>query len=434
MTGPADFQGALVRLSDELEPDVGRLTGALSRFDRGEAMRYVSDAYPELVTPYISAAGDLSATWYEDQPARRGAKAFFARPAELPSTEQLAANGRWALTQQDPRTALEGSSRRGIFNQSRETIVNNAHEEGVRWVRHARGGACGFCRMLATRVLTEGHGGAPGLYRSEASASRNTHTPNARGHDHCRCIVVPLRGGADYVIPDYLPQWLDDYERVSRDADGRLLPPHKIADRMEAAGRERGEVFGDVKPKGPTVVDLDAAETPPSAASGAGNVPPEPPRPPGTASAGGDWDDTERARRQDALGIETHGERLERHEIEFVERFQAAGEQLEWIPRDRQQFTPTHDFVWLSNESREVELKSTRARYETIHGRIVDAASRAAKQGVAKTDFMVDIGDQPLTDELREQLAGFNVGRRKYRLTGLWVMSEGRITRIGLSE
>lgn len=264
-SGPAEFQGALVRLGSGLDAGVAKLTGALARFDRGEAMRYVTDAYPELATPYIAAAGDLSATWYEEQPARAGARAFFAKPAQLPTVEQLAANGRWSLTQANPSKSLQGAGRRAIFNESRDTIAENAEEEGVRWVRHARAGACGFCRMLATRVLTVGSGGAPGLYRSEGSASRNTHRANAQGHDFCRCVAVPLRGGAEYVVPDYLPQWLDDYEAVSRDADGRLYPAQTIANRMEALGRERGErPVGAPRRRapgpdpGPGVVDLDA--------------------------------------------------------------------------------------------------------------------------------------------------------------------------------
>lgn len=264
-----EFQTALVRLSDHLAGEVRTLTSKLSTLDRRSALSYVTDAYPGLASPYLAAAGDLSAEWYEAQPAALGAKAFRAAPAELPAFDQLAANGRWAMLQRDPGTALVGASRRATFNQSRETILNNVEDEGTRWVRHARAGACGFCRMLATRVLTEGSRGAPGLYRSEGAASRNTHRWDASGHDFCRCIAVPLRGGAEYVVPDYLPQWLDDYEAVSRDADGVLLPPQTIANRMEAIGRER-EAAKAASRRRPApdqgrpvvdVVDLDAPAT-----------------------------------------------------------------------------------------------------------------------------------------------------------------------------
>ncbi|AYD84589.1 minor capsid protein [Mycobacterium phage Paito] len=267
--GVPEFRGALLELGSGLDSDVRKMSTALATLDQGEVLRYVSDAYPEIVTPYLAAAGDLTATWYEDQPAAIGAKPFIAQPAELPAVEQLAANGRWALVQQSPASALEGTSRRQLFKTHRETVLTNADREGVRWAREARPGACGFCRMLATRILTDGELGAPGLYRSKRSARRSPHRSNAaRGHDFCRCIAVPIRGGSDYVVPDYVHTWLEDYEAVSRDADGYLHPPGKIAALMEDRATSRGELFGvdtetslirrPRRRRGPEVVDLDA--------------------------------------------------------------------------------------------------------------------------------------------------------------------------------
>ena len=261
-TGAPEFQGALVRIADALAREARKVSKALARLDEADARRYATDAYPEIASPFLATAGDFAATWYEDQPTISDT-AFYATPADLPDVDQLAANARWSLTQRDPAGALEGSARRQLFNQARETILENAEEEpGTKWIRHARSGACGFCRMLATRALTEGHGGAPGLYNTEATATQTPHKKFEVGHDFCRCIVVPLRPGAEYVAPDYLPQWLDDYYAVSRDADGRLLPAPTIAARMEAVGRERGD-YGDKMHRrpsealGPDVVDLD---------------------------------------------------------------------------------------------------------------------------------------------------------------------------------
>lgn len=127
------------------------------------------------------------------------------------------------------------------------------------------------------------------------------------------------------------------------------------------------------------------------------------------------------------------GESLEAHEVRFVERFLDAGQQLEWIKR-ASDHRPTNDFLWTNNNNVPTELKSTRARFETIHGQIVKAASRAAKQSVTKDNFMIDIGDEPLTDELREKLAAYNVGRRKYRAAGIWVMAQGQLHEIDLRK
>lgn len=112
---------------------------------------------------------------------------------------------------------------------------------------------------------------------------------------------------------------------------------------------------------------------------------------------------------------------------------QQLNEQLDWIPRDPT-FKSTNDFVWVSHGRREVGLKSPKARYETIHGQIVKAASRAAKHRVIKENFVIDIGDEPMTDDLRAKLSEFNVGRRKYRLRDLWVMAQGQLHRIELRE
>lgn len=235
--GVPEFRRALVKLGDALDSDVVKLVGALATQDTAGALALITDAYPELVTPYLAAAGDLSATWYEDQAPDVD---FLAEPAELPSIEQLAANGRYALTTSKPASVLSGAAKRQLFKTHRDTILENAEREGVTWVREARPGACGFCRMLATRVLTEGFGGAPGLYLSEDTANATPHTEDAEGHDHCRCVSVPIRAGQPYRVPAYVSGWLDDYEAVSRDDDGRLLPVWKIADEMEKRGAQRG--------------------------------------------------------------------------------------------------------------------------------------------------------------------------------------------------
>ena len=75
------------------------------------------------------------------------------------------------------------------------------------------------------------------------------------------------------------------------------------------------------------------------------------------------------------------------------------------------------------------------ADYDKIHGKTVDASSRAANnqhQPVVKDRFIIDIRDAPLTDDLRHDLEGFNDGRYKYRLQELWVMSQGMLYRIDL--
>ncbi|QAU05023.1 putative capsid maturation protease [Mycobacterium phage Henu3] len=237
-----EFQGALQQLAIEAGNAGRRLVSRMGELSTAEGLQLVTDAYPELIEPFVVASGEMTAQWYGEnmvRPVRRIAseRLFLPEPAELPSRQRLAKSGRWAVLQRDPGTAIVGSSTRWVFDESRRTVNDNAEREGVRWTRYASANACGFCRMLATRVLTVGERGAPGLYRTKAAAEASPHTPDVRGHDHCKCIAVPVRDG--YTPPGYVYDWLDDYNAVSRDDDGYLLPEWKIADLMERRAEER---------------------------------------------------------------------------------------------------------------------------------------------------------------------------------------------------
>ncbi|AHB79540.1 MuF-like minor capsid protein [Mycobacterium phage Validus] len=251
-TAVPEFQGVLAELAGRVGDAVDQLVPRLAEATRREGLALITDAYPELVDPFLGASGELTAQWYAEQTAgtsefrqvntgiEYAPANFIPQAAPLPDREQLGASGRWALLQGDPALALRGSSTRAVFNQSRRTVLDNAEREGVRWVRHAAVNACGFCRMLATRVLTMHDEAAPGLYRTKYSALHPHRTAlEATGHDHCKCVAVPLRDGADYDVPDYVHDWLDDYEAVKLGTDGYLRTPGAIAHAMEARGAER---------------------------------------------------------------------------------------------------------------------------------------------------------------------------------------------------
>ncbi|UVD40966.1 MuF-like minor capsid protein [Mycobacterium phage Kashi_RDG1] len=231
---------------------VDRLLPRLGGLTRSEGLAVVSDVYPTLLDPFLSASGEMTAQWYREQtPAKlvgaqvagtkalAPAKDFLPEPAPLPDRRQLAASGRWALLQRNPGVALRGTATRSVFDSSRRTVRDNAIREGVKWTRYASANACGFCRMLATRALTTERQGAPGLYGSKATAERNPHSFDLiRGHDHCKCLAVPVRSGG-YTPPEYVHDWLADYDAVSVGPDGALRNPWEIARLMEARGDER---------------------------------------------------------------------------------------------------------------------------------------------------------------------------------------------------
>lgn len=212
----SEFQSLLAGLAGELQARIDRLLPVLvERLDRAELFAFITDAFPELLEPFLAAAADLTAVWYEDQNPDSG---FRASPAELTAREALEAVARWAVSQDDPAAALGGAATKELFDVSRRTVIENAAVEGVRWARHASANACGFCRLLAIK-------GA--VYRTEDATTAMKHT-DAQGHNHCHCIAVPVHG--TYEPPAYVKQWKLDYE-AARAAGAKT--PGQIANAMD---------------------------------------------------------------------------------------------------------------------------------------------------------------------------------------------------------
>ncbi|WP_301119789.1 hypothetical protein [Mycolicibacterium fortuitum] len=442
----------LVRFWREMGlPDVpGRVTDTV--------VKGVAEVWPHIVEPYNSAGADLTAQWYDelapDEPYQAEPQAL-----TIPEEQALSTAG-WALRATgigSPLTRLAGASKRLVYASQRDTVLWNAAREGVRWRRLAQPGACAFCRMLTTRGAVYGS--------QQAAAGR-------RYHDHCRCVAVPERGGQTFVPPAYAAKWEQDYIDAVRAASAagdtkgeygaidlkavlRRMEAEEPRPRKPARPKQRDDAAPSEKPP----VNLDEPAIP--ATRTGGSEPPDPPDvpptlPPVPGADGGDdkprytggppdleapgegataaevksyW-----MQRQQALPVEFHGDVLEPSEVRFVERFLDLGEQLEWIPKSQGQ-TSTNDFLWTSNQGLPIEQKTTKARYRTIEGRIIDAVKRALiNHGVTKDNFIVDIEDVELTDELRAELANYNVGREKYRISKLWVMARGQLHSIDLRK
>lgn len=257
-----EFQGAIAELANRSGAAVDKLVAGLGRLNEGEALRFVTEAYPGLLDPYLRASAELSAQWYSEQPAgprRRGGQMFLPTPAPLPPSKQLATSARWATTQSDPAAALRGASTRHTFNSSRKTIYDNVEREGVRYARQADPLACGFCRMLATRSVTWTQPRSGSLYRTGMNAMRSPHNKRleAAGHDNCNCIVIPVRNG-DYTPPDYVLQWTDDYY-AARGLG--INDPAAIARAMEMAEADRTNTstMGSLFDQAPDVPRIAAA-------------------------------------------------------------------------------------------------------------------------------------------------------------------------------
>jgi hypothetical protein len=176
-------------------------------------------AVPEIVGQHAQAAATVTAQWYDELAPD---KPFQATPVVNLVPERVRKSVDWSLYAPGDSTPLQrmaGSAKRMVYDASRDTAVQNASEEGVRWARYASANACAFCRVLATR----GDFG-PGYVSKESATTVVGRRGSARGsrklgekyHDHCRCIAVPIRDGT-YTPPPYVAEWEDQYN-AARDA------------------------------------------------------------------------------------------------------------------------------------------------------------------------------------------------------------------------
>ncbi|SKI75717.1 VG15 protein [Mycobacteroides abscessus] len=251
----SEFQGLLAALGAEQAANLARLLANTDRLDQRELLTFITDAYPEAITPFLGAAAVLTAQWYDEQPTT---STYTAQPGDLTPAAQLAISGRWAMLQPAPIDALTGSAARALFNASRDTVLANVTAEpGARWARHASANACSFCRLMATRgavytsaasaervtgrganleisdrrAIAAGQMGRDealqrrSVYRSQRlaakagkrvgdsriGAQRGTRAVGERYHDKCHCIAVMVRPGDAYQPPAYVEQWEHDY-------------------------------------------------------------------------------------------------------------------------------------------------------------------------------------------------------------------------------
>jgi hypothetical protein len=127
-------------------------------------------AVPELLQPYVTASGELSAVWYEDLRAASSVPGSYAAVTDADVTaDRYDALVRWSMTplfgesSTTVQSLLVNGAQRIIAGGSRRTIDANARADvaSTAWARVAQPDACEFCKMLAGR-------GA--VYRSEQSA------------------------------------------------------------------------------------------------------------------------------------------------------------------------------------------------------------------------------------------------------------------------
>lgn len=127
---------------------------------------------------------------------------------------------------------------------------------------------------------------------------------------------------------------------------------------------------------------------------------------------------------KDALGRWDPDQVLSHEEIDFLERIEKKGHLVRWIPKSKNGL-PTNDFVWLTQDDEQCELKSPKkAKRSSIFGAIKAAVRDAAKQDVTKDCFVIDLGKRRLRPDLEAHLRGYNEARETYHIRRLWVVAE----------
>ncbi len=176
-------------------------------------------AFPDLIGPYITAAGELTATWYEDLRRAALGGTFYAAAVTEVVPAQVNALVRWGIrplvgqSDSTPLSLIGGGIQRMVAGAGRNTIDGNARKDvaSTSWARVARPGACDFCTMLAGRGAVYRSKDAAGLAVGGGSdrtgfdvagnrlsggvgggvrASGNQ-ALNSKFHDFCRCVAKP---------------------------------------------------------------------------------------------------------------------------------------------------------------------------------------------------------------------------------------------------
>ena len=190
-----------------------------------EVRNLLTQVMPELVDPYITASGELSATWYEDLRAAIANRDTFHVSGDTIGVQRSQANAvaRWAvgaLVQdiEDPEalllSRLGGAVQRMIVDAARGVVQGNAVRDPARvgYQRMPRPGCCAFCGMLASRGAvyrsSESAGGVVGRGSNRTGYDESGKRLSggigqgikARGqmnlgdayHDDCHCVVMPV--------------------------------------------------------------------------------------------------------------------------------------------------------------------------------------------------------------------------------------------------
>jgi len=218
----------LFHLTNRVRQDLSGFLYQIRDLPVADVRMLLSQVIPDLVGPYMTAAGELSASWYEDLRAVVAARGSFHAQASTRwvGEAQATAISRWAvapLADADDVAGtlarLAGAAQRMLFDAARGVVEGNVARDPVvvGYQRMPRPGCCAFCGMLAARGAvyrsSESAGGVVGRGSTRTGyddagtrltggigggvKARGVMNLGDRFHDDCYCVVMPVYFGTE---------------------------------------------------------------------------------------------------------------------------------------------------------------------------------------------------------------------------------------------
>lgn len=214
-----EYRALLGEANRMAQEDLVALWRRLEHLDSESLYAALRDGVPEVVGAYRAMTADTALVFYEETQGL-AFDAAEARAAGMVNRAQLDASLRWAIYSggADVLGKLAGVVQKHVIDGSRQYALSGFAREGALWVRSARPQACEFCRMLATRAVTDWgpYGSAAGAVTVGAGKSKQGQSqPNGTEfHDHCMCIPVLQ---SEYEIPSYVGKWTAEYYAATKE-------------------------------------------------------------------------------------------------------------------------------------------------------------------------------------------------------------------------
>lgn len=155
----------------------------------------LADAIADFMSVYCQTGALLAADWYNE--LDRESK-YFARPVWVVPPERATDTAAWVFKRPQTQSAEALAPRAAsaaysmVFDAARDTVTENARNEGVAYARVEERGACDDCKRMATAT-------------PRTSKSR---TDDVRWERHQRCefLFEPVRSGI-WTPPSYTAEW-----------------------------------------------------------------------------------------------------------------------------------------------------------------------------------------------------------------------------------